>query len=95
MVGVEGYGSTNDSGIVNNCIFGTKMQKGKLQISASKTSPQYDKGGKVQYVFMKNEAFPLCCDLMRPSPYSNKKELDDTKIYKYGFSWEYVKGGFC
>ena len=63
MVDIGAYGSSNDSGVLNNTAL-FKCLKKKLGISPSKKLPNDTKETHVPHVLLGDEAFPLCYDLM-------------------------------
>ena len=63
MVDIGAYGSSNDSGVLNNTgLF--KCLKKKLGIPPSKQLPNDTKETHVPHVLLGDEAFPLRCDMM-------------------------------
>ena len=63
MVDIGAYGSSNDSGVLNNTAL-FKCLKKKLGIPPSKLLPNDTKEIRVPHVLLVDEAFPLRCDMM-------------------------------
>ena len=63
MVDIGAYGSSNDSGVLNNTAL-FKCLKKKLGILPSKQLPNDTKETRVLHVLLGDEAFPLHYDLM-------------------------------
>ncbi|CAN8009352.1 unnamed protein product, partial [Ixodes pacificus] len=66
MVDIGEYGSWNDSGVFRECPFGQKMMSGTLQLPCRKALPRHP--GRMPFVLVGDEAFPLMENLMRPFP---------------------------
>ena len=66
MVDIGAYGSSNDSGVLNNTALFKCLKKKKLGIPPSKQLPNDTKETRVPHVLLGDEAFPLRCDMMRP-----------------------------
>ena len=64
MVDIGAYGSSNDSGVLNNTALFKCLQKKKLSIPPSKLLPNDTKETRVPHVLLGDEAFPLRCDMM-------------------------------
>ena len=64
MVDIGAYGSSNDSGVLNNTALFKCLKKKKLGIPPSKQLPNDTKETYIPHVLLGDEAFPLCCDLM-------------------------------
>ena len=66
MVDIDAYRSSSDSGVSNNTALFKCLKKKKLGIPPSKQLPNDTMETRVPHVLLGDEAFPLCCDLMRP-----------------------------
>ena len=66
MVDIGAYGSSNDSGFLNNTALFKCLKKKKLGIPPSKQLPNDTKETHVPHVLLGDDAFPLCWDLMQP-----------------------------
>ena len=64
MVDIGAYGSSNDSGVLNNTALFKCLKKKKLGIPPSKQLPNDTKETRVPHVLLGDEAFPLRCDMM-------------------------------
>ena len=64
MVDIGAYGSSNDSGVLNNRALFKCLKMKKLGIPPSKQLPNDTKETCVPFVLLGDEAFPLHCDLM-------------------------------
>ena len=64
MVDIGAYGSSNDSGVLNNTALFKCLKKKKLGIPPSKQLPNDTKETHVPHVPLGDEAFPLRCDMM-------------------------------
>ena len=64
MVDIGAYGSSNDSGVLNNTALFKCLKKKKLGIPPSKLLPNDTKEICVPHVLLGDEAFPLRCDMM-------------------------------
>ena len=60
------YGSNSDGAVFKNCAFGKAFMNDELDVPQPTHLPNYPSSGPVPYCFVADEAFPLCCDLMRP-----------------------------
>ena len=84
MIDVGGYGSSNDSGIWNNCAFAQRLQAGTLDIPEPCPLPNATDETDFPYIFVGDEAFPLKVNLQRPYP---RRDLHrDERIYNYRLS---------
>lgn len=63
-----GYGRTSDGGVLANSAFGQALRSGTLQLPADMPLPGADHRGPQPHLFVANETFPLCKNLMRPFP---------------------------
>ena len=68
VVDVGSYGRTSDGGILSNSIFGQALRDGALCIPEDALLPGTDHLGPQPFVFVADEAFPLCRDLMLTFP---------------------------
>ena len=66
MVDIGAYGSSNDSGVLNNTALFKCLKKKKPGIPPSKQLPNDTKETHVSHVLLGDEAFPLRCDMMQP-----------------------------
>ena len=64
MVDIGAYGSSNDSGVLNNTALFKCLKKKKLGIPPSELLPNDTKETCVPHVLLWNEAFPLRWDKM-------------------------------
>ena len=79
MVDIGAYGSSNDSGVLNNTALFKCLKKKKLGI------PQLSNFlMTVPHVLLGDEAFPLCCDLMRP--FARNVLTNERCIFNYRLS---------
>ncbi|KAL2085756.1 hypothetical protein ACEWY4_019076 [Coilia grayii] len=68
VVDVGGYGRTSDGGILWNSVFGEGLRDGTLDLPQDAVIPGSEPRGRMPFVFVGDEAFPLRRDLMRPYP---------------------------
>ncbi|KAL1268540.1 hypothetical protein QQF64_033903 [Cirrhinus molitorella] len=68
VVDVGSYGRTSDGGALANSTFGQSFRNGTLGLPQDALLPGAEHLGPQPHVFVANEAFPLCRDLMRPFP---------------------------
>jgi hypothetical protein len=82
MVDIGAYGSQSDGGIFRNSIFGSRFEKGTMNVS----SPGHLSNTNVNmpYVLVADEAFPLKNYIMRPYPGKNLSLKQ--KIFNYRLS---------
>lgn len=66
MIDIGEYGSWNDSGVFRERPFNQKMMSGTLQLPCRKALPCH--AGRMPFVLVGDEAFPLMENLMRPFP---------------------------
>ncbi|KAK0143023.1 hypothetical protein N1851_018864 [Merluccius polli] len=71
VIDVGGYGRTSDGGILSRSSFGEGLMSGTLDFPEDKELPEAGHRGKMPYVLVGDEAFPLRRYLMRPFPGSN------------------------
>ena len=71
MVDVGSYGRTSDGGTLANSAFGQALVDLTLQLPEDTLLPGAEHLGPHSHVFVADEAFPLCRDLMRPFPGAN------------------------
>ena len=64
MVDIGAYGSSYDSGVLNNTALFKCLKNKKLGIPPSKQLPNDTKETRVPHVLLGDEAFPLHCELM-------------------------------
>ena len=84
MVDIGAYGSSNDSGVLNNTALFKCLKKKKLGIPPSKQLPNDTKETHVPHVLLGDEAFPLRCDMMRPFPRNTL--TNERHIFNYRLS---------
>ena len=84
MVDIGAYGSSNDSGVLNNTALFKCLKKKKLGIPPSKQLPNDNKGTLVPHVLVGDEAFPLHFDLMRP--FARSALTNERHIFNYRLS---------
>ena len=78
------YGSSNDSGVLNHTALFKCLKNKKLGIPPSKQLPNDTKETRVPHVLLGDEAFPLCCDLMRP--FARNALTNERCIFNYRLS---------
>ena len=84
MVDIGAYGSSNDSGVLNNTALFKCLKKKKLGIPTSKQLPNDTKETRVPHVLLGDEAFPLRCDMMRP--FARNTLTNERRIFNYRLS---------
>ena len=67
-IDVGAYGKSSDGGIFANSSFGEALQEKKLHLPPDCHLPEAAALGKMPFVFVGDEAFPLLPNLMRPYP---------------------------
>ena len=81
MVDIGAYGSSNDSGVLNNTALFKCLKKKKLGIPPSKQLPNDNKETHVPHVLLGDETFPLRCDMMRP--FARNTLTNERHIFNY------------
>ncbi|KAG7462407.1 hypothetical protein MATL_G00184510 [Megalops atlanticus] len=71
VVDVGSYGRTSNGGVLANSTFGQALRDGTLGLPQDALLPGAEHLGPQPHVFVADEAFPLCQDLMRPFPGPN------------------------
>ena len=84
MMDIGAYGCSNDSGVLNNTALFKCLKKKKLGIPPSKQLPNDTKETHVPHVLLWDEAFPLCCDLIRP--FARNALTNERCIFNYRLS---------
>ena len=84
MVDIGAYGSSNDSGVLNNIAPFKCLKKKKLSILPSKQLPNDPKETCVPHVLLGDEAFPLHYDLMQP--FARNALTNERCIFNYRLS---------
>ena len=84
MVDIGAYESSNDSGFLNHTALFKCLKKKKLGIPTSTQLPNDTKETHVPHVLLGDEAFPLCCDLMRP--FARNALTNERCIFNYRLS---------
>ena len=87
FIDVGEYGSNSDSSIFRSSHFGTRFLQGDLDVPAPKPLPNFPNQGALPHCIVGDEAFPLCMDLMRPYPRSNRATLPQEElVFNYRLS---------
>ena len=68
VVDVGGYGRASDGGSLYNSAFGEGLRDGTLDLPEDAFIPGSEQRGRMPFVFVGDEAFPLRRNLMRPFP---------------------------
>ncbi|KAL2099463.1 hypothetical protein ACEWY4_005943 [Coilia grayii] len=68
VVDVGGYGRASDGGTLYNSAFGEGLRDGTLDLPEDATIRGAEQRGRMPFVFVGDEAFPLRRNLMRPFP---------------------------
>ncbi|KAL2093032.1 hypothetical protein ACEWY4_010344 [Coilia grayii] len=68
VVDAGGYGRTSDGGTLYNSTFGEGLRDGTLDLPEDATIRGAEQRGRMPFVFVGDEAFPLRWNLMRPFP---------------------------
>lgn len=83
-VDIGSYGHNSDGGVFSNCTLGKRLASESLNLPADAYLPNAQILGKVPYVFVADEAFPLQEHILRPFPGRNCQE--QTRIFNYRLS---------
>ncbi|XP_055030232.2 uncharacterized protein [Misgurnus anguillicaudatus] len=81
-VDVDSYGSSCDGGVFSNSALGKALEDGSLNIPAPVELPSAPELGKVNYVIVADEAFPLKPYLLRPYPGRGLTQ-EDMRIFNH------------
>ena len=84
IVDIGAYGSSNDSGFLNNTALFKCLKKKKLGIPPSKQLPNDTKETHVPHVLLGDEAFPLRCDMMQS--FARNTLTNERCIFNYRLS---------
>ena len=84
MVDIGAYGSSNDSGVLNNTALLKCLKKKKLGIPQSNLLPNDTKETHVPHVLLGDEAFPLRCDMIQP--FARNTLTNERCIFNYRLS---------
>lgn len=82
IVDIGGAGRQSDGGTFSNSCFGDKLEKGQFPIPNATNLPRT--AVKTPYVFIADEAFPLCENLLRPYPGRNLNL--EKRVFNYRLS---------
>ena len=85
-VEIGDYGSNSGGALFKNCVFGKVFMNDELDVPPPTHLPNYPASGPVSYCFVADEAFPLCCDLMRPFVRLSASLEQALKVFNYRFS---------
>lgn len=83
-VDIGAYGSQSDGGIFKNCKLGKALKSNELNLPKNEEIEGAEDIGKMPYVILGDEAFPLQTNLMRPFP--GKTCNEDQTIYNFRLS---------
>lgn len=84
VIDVGGYGRGNDAGILEHSRFGEGLRDGSLAFPEDAVVPGAEHRGKLPFVLVGDEAFPLRRNLMRPFP--GTYISPENRIYNYRLS---------
>jgi len=84
VVDVGSYGRTSDGGTLTHSTFGQALVDHTLQLPVDALLPGAEHLGPQPHVFVADEAFPLCRDLMRPLPGANLPPRN--RVFNYRLS---------
>ena len=84
MVDIGTYRSSSDSGVLNKTALFKCLKKKKLGIPPSKQLPNDAKETHVPHVLLRDEAFPLRCDMMQP--FARNTLTNERCIFNYRLS---------
>ena len=84
MVDVGSCGSSNDSGVLNHTTFFKIIRNKNLDVSPSQQLPNDTEETHIPHVLLGYEAFPLRCNLMRPS--ARNALTNERHIFNYRLS---------
>ncbi len=74
VVDIGAYGRNSDGGTLAASAFGSALRQSTLRIPEDCPLPGAEHLGAMPYVFLADEAFPLCCNILRPYPGHNTGE---------------------
>ena len=83
-IDVGAYGKSSDGGIFANSSIGEALHSKKLKLPRDSFLPESPDLGKMPYVFVGDEAFPLLPNLMRPYP--GKVASEEQQLFNYRLS---------
>ena len=72
-------------GLCSRTAFGKAFMNNELDVPPT-SLPNYPASGPVPYCFVADEAFPLCCDLMRPFATLSAALEQALKVFNYRLS---------
>ena len=84
MVDIGAYGNSNDSGVLNHTTFLKQLRNKNLDVPHSRQLPNDTEETSVPHILLRDEAFPLRCDLMRP--FAKNALTDERCIFNYRLS---------
>lgn len=90
VVDIGAYGRNSDGGTLAASAFGSALRQSTLRIPEDSPLPGAEHLGAMPYVFLADEAFPLCGNILRPYPGHNTGER---KVFKEFSSFPCSKNG--
>ncbi|KAM9364798.1 uncharacterized protein KZ484_010978 [Pholidichthys leucotaenia] len=84
VVDIQAHGRSSDGGILVTSAFGTALRLETLNLPHDCPLPGADHLGPQPHVFVADEAFPLCQNIMRPHP--GQHLPDDKRMFNYRLS---------
>ncbi|XDV17638.1 hypothetical protein PO909_023470, partial [Leuciscus waleckii] len=83
LVDIGAYGRNSDGGTLAASAFGSALRQSSLRIPEDSPLPGAEHLGAMPYVFLADEAFPLCRNILRPYPGHNTGER---KVFHFRLS---------
>ncbi|XP_046863249.1 protein ALP1-like [Xenia sp. Carnegie-2017] len=84
LVDVGDCGRHSDGGVLQNSQFGEALVTNQLGLPCPKPLAGAHPNGKIPYMFVADEAFPLRCNIMRPYP--GKHLTEEKRVLNYHLS---------